>query len=143
MRNTISRSPRSMISKRSPVTLTKCGMSIAASGSVQRTSSRSPGVKDFKALRTLSAGRGHFSPDRSNWVMVMARHVRIVRGPSIAASLVLLRELLVLRQSAGEPGGAVVRSRDATLTVAFEKRDMFDQGLAGAACRASKRHYDE
>jgi hypothetical protein len=92
MRNTVSRSLRTMISKRSPVTPTKWGMSITASGSVQRTSSRSPGVKDFNALRVLSAGRGHFSPDRSNLVMVMARHVRIVRRPSIAASLVWSQE---------------------------------------------------
>ena len=86
MRNTVSRSPCSMISKRSPITPTKWGMSITASGSVQRTSSRSPGVKDFKALRVLSAGRGHFSPDRSNLVMVMARHVRIVCRSLIGGS---------------------------------------------------------
>ena len=82
IRNNVSRSPRSMISKRSPVTPTKCGMSMTASGSVQRTSSRSPGVKDLKALRVLRTGRGHFSPDRSNLMMAMGRHVRIARGPS-------------------------------------------------------------
>jgi hypothetical protein len=32
----------------------------------------------------LSAGRGHFNPDRSNLVVIMTRHVRIVRGRSIA-----------------------------------------------------------
>jgi hypothetical protein len=37
-------------------------------------------------LRVLSAGRGHFSPDRSNLVTVMARHARIVCRPSIGAS---------------------------------------------------------
>ena len=84
MRNTVSRSPRSMISNRSPIAPTKWGMSITASGSVQRTSSLSPGAKDFKALRVLSAGRGHFSPDRSNLMVVMARNVRIVRRQSIA-----------------------------------------------------------
>ena len=52
-----------MISQRSPLTPTKWGISIIASGSVQRTSSRSPGAKDFRALRVLSAGRGHFSPE--------------------------------------------------------------------------------
>jgi hypothetical protein len=88
MRNSVSRSPRSMISKRSPVSPTKCGMSIAASGSVQRTSSRSPGARDFKALRVLSTGRGHFSPERSNLVTVMARHVRIVCGPSTFSRLI-------------------------------------------------------
>ena len=77
MRNTVSRSPRSIASNRSPVEATKCGMSIAASGSVQRTSSRSPGAKDFRALRVLSAGRGHFSPDRSNLATVMAPHSRM------------------------------------------------------------------
>jgi MobA-like NTP transferase domain len=86
MRNTVSRSPRSMISNRSPIIPTKWGMSITASGSVQRTSSRSPGAKDFKALRVLSAGRGHFSPDRSNLMVVMARNVRIVGRQSIAPS---------------------------------------------------------
>jgi Major Facilitator Superfamily len=77
MRNTIARSLRSMTSNLSPVAASKCGMSIAASGSVQRTSSRSPGAKDLKALRVLSAGSGHFSPDRSNLVMVMARQARM------------------------------------------------------------------
>src|ERR1700758_4888905 len=72
MRNRMSRSPRSMISKRSPISPTKWGMSITASGSVQRTSSLSPGIKDFEALRVFSAGRGHFSPDRSNLMVVMA-----------------------------------------------------------------------
>ncbi len=84
IRKTIWRSPRSIASNRSPVTPTKCGMSITASGSVQRTSSRSPGAKDFKALCVLSAGRGHFSPDRSNLVTIMTRHVWVVRGRSIA-----------------------------------------------------------
>jgi hypothetical protein len=77
MRKTISRSPRSMASNRSPVEASKWGMSIAASGSVQRTSSRSPGAKDFRALPVLSAGRGHFSPDRSNLAMVTAQHRRM------------------------------------------------------------------
>jgi hypothetical protein len=84
MRNRTSRSPRSIASNRSPVCVTRCGMSMAASGSVQRTSSRSPGAKDFKALRVFSAGRGHFSPDRSNLVMVISGHARIVRASSIA-----------------------------------------------------------
>jgi hypothetical protein len=88
MRNTMSRSPRSMVSNRSPVIPTKWGMSITASGSVQRTSSRSPRAKDFRALRVLSAGRGHFSPDRSNLMMVTARHVWIDVRPSTAPSLV-------------------------------------------------------
>jgi hypothetical protein len=73
----------------------------------------------------------------------MARHARIVGGPSIAASLVLSREFLVFRQSAGDPGGAVIQSRDPRLIVSFEKRDMFDQGLAGSACRTPKRHCDD
>jgi hypothetical protein len=84
MRNRTSRSPRSIASIRSPVSVTRCGMSMAASGSVQRTSSRSPGAKDFKALRVFSAGSGHFSPDRSNLVIVMSRHARIIRASSIA-----------------------------------------------------------
>jgi hypothetical protein len=29
-------------------------------------------------LRVLSAGRGHFSPDRSNLVTVMIRHLRLL-----------------------------------------------------------------
>lgn len=85
MRNTVSRSLRSMRSKRSPLIPTRWGMSITASGSVQRTSSQLPGSRDFRALRVLSAGRGHFSPERSNLIVVMARHVWIVGGQSTAA----------------------------------------------------------
>src|SRR5215216_3379258 len=39
-------------------------MSIAARGSVHATTRRSPGASPRKALRTLSAGRGHLSPRR-------------------------------------------------------------------------------
>ena len=60
------------------------GMSIAASGSVQRTSSRSPGAIDFSAFRVRSAGRGHFSPVRSSLVRVMPQHAPPVWGASIA-----------------------------------------------------------
>ena len=84
IRNTISCSPRSTASSLSPVRPTRWGMSIAASGSVQRTSRRSPGASDFSALRVFSAGSGHFSPDRSSLVTATARHARITRGPSIA-----------------------------------------------------------
>jgi hypothetical protein len=35
-------------------------------------------------LRVLSAGRGHFSPERSNLVMVISGHARIIRASSIA-----------------------------------------------------------
>lgn len=84
MWNTVWPLPRSIFSNRSPNSPTKWGMSITASGSVQRTSSRSPGARDFKALLVLSAGRGHFSPDRSNLTVAIARNVRIVGRQSIA-----------------------------------------------------------
>ncbi len=80
----MSRSPRSMPSNRSPVAPTRWGMSIAASGSVQRTSSRSPGASDLRAFRVLSAGRGHFSPVRSSLVTAMPQHAQPVCGASIA-----------------------------------------------------------
>ena len=103
MRNTVSRSPRSMISNRSPIIPIKWGMSITASGSVQRTSSRSPGARDFKALRVLSAGRGHFSPDRSNLMVVMARNVRIIGRQSIAPSRLVGRCFAAGRNMQAEP----------------------------------------
>src|SRR5215213_2334928 len=48
-------------------------MSIAAIGSVQVTTSRSPGASRPRALRVFKAGRGHFNPERSRTVSVMAR----------------------------------------------------------------------
>src|SRR5690348_1319948 len=45
-------------------------MSITDSGSVQRTSRTSPGLRPFSAFRLFKAGSGHFSPVRSSFVLV-------------------------------------------------------------------------
>lgn len=65
---------RSVASRRSPVSLIRLGMSMAASGSVQRTSRRSPGLMPLSALRVFSAGKGHFNPVRSSCLVVMVAH---------------------------------------------------------------------
>src|SRR5580704_10059396 len=64
-------SARSVISTLSPVSRIKLGMSMTDKGSVQCTSSRSPGFNGFSALRVFSAGSGHFNPVRSSLVVVM------------------------------------------------------------------------
>ena len=57
-------------------------MSITDSGSVQSTSSLSPGGNAFSALRVFSAGSGHFSPARSSFVTF----VHVVRPTILALS---------------------------------------------------------
>src|SRR5206468_8254495 len=56
IRKTMRRSTCSVISTKSPVSRIRLGMSITANGSVQCTSSRSPGLRAFSALRVFSAG---------------------------------------------------------------------------------------
>ena len=62
---------RSVISTLSPVSRIRLGMSITDSGSVQRTSRKSPGFNAFNALRVFNAGNGHLRPVRSSLVVVM------------------------------------------------------------------------
>jgi hypothetical protein len=62
---------RTMFSMRSPVSLMRLGISMAASGSVQWTSSRSPGLILPSALRVFNAGKGHFNPVKSSWIVAM------------------------------------------------------------------------
>jgi hypothetical protein len=64
-------------------------------------------------LRVFSAGRGHFSPDRSSIVMVMARHARIGRAPSIAtwAAAPLFGHLPVERAVDVRGGGGSPRAK--------------------------------
>ena len=52
-------------SSRSPHWATRCGISIAASGSVHSTVAMSPDFSCASALRVRSAGSGHFRPRRS------------------------------------------------------------------------------
>src|SRR6266404_4084193 len=79
IKNTMRPWLRSVISTLSPVSRMRFGISITDSGSVQSTSSLSPGGSVFSALRVFNAGKGHFSPARSSFVVVMFRPWR--RGP--------------------------------------------------------------
>src|SRR3954471_13164905 len=76
IRNTMRWSVRSVISTRSPVSPIKAGISITDNGSVQCTSSTSPGCNDFSAFRVFSAGKGHFKPERSSFVVVISKHLQ-------------------------------------------------------------------
>jgi hypothetical protein len=67
-------------------------------------------------LRVLRAGRGHFSPDRSNLVMVMARYGRIAGCPSIAPSLVGALE----PTPQNEASRTVVQSQASHVAAAYE-----------------------
>ena len=58
---------------------------ITDSGSVQTTSSLSPGGSVFSALRVFNAGSGHFSTARSSFVVVMRRPWR--RGPASSTDI--------------------------------------------------------
>src|SRR5262245_1016294 len=71
MRNTNSALSLALCSSTSPVSRTRLGMSIMASGSVHSSTSASPAASRDSALRALRAGRGHFSPRRSRTVSAM------------------------------------------------------------------------
>src|SRR4051812_30316025 len=111
------RSARSVISTRSPVSRIRLGISITDSGSVQCTSSRSPGFNDFSALRVLRAGSGHLSPVKSSLVCVMARGWRSGLASSTAHAVIpscagLTRASLRLARLVREMDGRVKPGHD-------------------------------
>src|SRR6476660_2724552 len=103
IKNTMRSWLRSVISTLSPVSRMRFGISITESGSVQSTSSLSPGGNVFSALRVFNAGSGHFSPARSSFVVVMGRPWRSGAGSSTHAA----KRAHHLEARSGNDGGHV------------------------------------
>ena len=76
---------RSVISTLSPVSRMRFGISITDSGSVQSTSSLSPGGNVFSALRVFNAGKRAFQPGKIEFcrghVPNMAKGLLVNDGP--------------------------------------------------------------
>src|SRR4051794_38882752 len=126
IRKTMRRSACSVISTRSPVSRIRLGISITDSGSVQCTSSRSPGLSDFSALRVFSAGSGHLSPVRSSFVCAMAlQHGEpdSWRQPGRTKYASLQIRLAWLRKSSVSPGATCVTSSPSSTSPSVSTSD--------------------
>src|SRR3569833_1260006 len=112
IKNTMQVSLRSVISTWSPVSRIRLGISITDNGSVQCTSSRSPGLRGFSALRVFRAGSGHFNPARSSVIVVMReRGHRRAAWPSAAKGWRFLQYHRDERRAASYPPGRRWRYR--------------------------------